>query len=274
MRDRHGSVAVALALALAAGGCDSGGGDDGGGAAAGGGAGDSRPRFEDYIRGDRYPRLIIEVDRVEGSTPRQAALRQVTTGLAGILDKPSGIEATLDGTLAPAGADHAWTIDELRALADESFDLEVPDDTIKMHVMYVDGHSDRDTADGQVLGLAWDHTHVALFQQTIESTCARLGGPLAPLVRDRLCEEAELAILTHEVGHLLGLVDAGLPMVEDHVDPDHAGHDRNERCVMYWAYEGSPLVERIRDRLLAGRDERMGFDAACLADIAAVRDAP
>jgi hypothetical protein len=227
-----------------------------------------RPRFLDYIRGDRYPRLVIELDEVPGATPNAAALDRLTARLSELLDKPGGVVVERDGDLPAAGADHAWTFDELNTLADRTFDREVPADTIKMHVLYVDGHDAEDREGQSVLGKAWRHTHLVMFPQSIAAACSRAA---LPLFRARVCEEAELAILTHEVGHLLGLVDNGVPMTTDHADPDHVGHDRNEHCVMYWAYEGTSGLSALADAIGGGNDDGPAFDQACLDDLAAVR---
>jgi hypothetical protein len=41
---------------------------------------------------------------------------------------------------------------------------------------------------------------------------------------------------------------------------------------MYFAYQGEALVDRFAEDLLGGGDTDLGFDDACLADIAAVRE--
>jgi hypothetical protein len=174
-----------------------------------------------------------------------------------------------DGTISSRGADHAWTFGELQQLADEQNDLVLAGDAIAIHIMFVDGHSADDSDSGKVLGLAWSNRHLVMFKQTIEVLCA--ADSIPPLLRDRLCAGAELSIWTHEVGHVIGLVDNGLPMVADHKDGDHGAHDQSDDCVMYWAYEGDAVIGKLRDRIAGGGADSLGFDDACLADIAAVR---
>ena len=262
-----------VAVAVAVVGCGDSGddGDEGTGGATGSNApGESRP--VDLIRGDAYPRLVIELDAVAGEALRSGVADRLTQELAALLDKPDGIEVITHGTLASPGADHAWTFSELDTLARDNFDLEVPAGTIKIHVMLVDGRSDQDDETGQVLGLAWSNTHLTIFSDTLGSACnAQSGAPIAAAIVDRLCAESERAILFHELGHVLGLVDNGLEMVHGHKDPDHGAHSDNDACLMYWAYEGPRIVDMIRTRLLAGDQTSIGFDEACLADIAAVR---
>lgn len=235
----------------------------------GGGAVTPRPRFHDYIRGDRHTRLVLEVDSVAGFEPRTSTQDAVRAQLVPLLDKPGGISVTRDGTIASRGADHAWTFAELDALAKETFDLQVEADTTKMHVLFVDGHSADDTSGGKILGLAWAHTHLVIFKKTIEDMC-RSG--ISAALSERLCANAEHGVWIHEIGHLLGLVANGLPMVHDHKDPDHGAHDRSQDCVMYWAYDSGTLVDDLRSRLLGGNDAQLDFDAACRDDVAALRN--
>jgi hypothetical protein len=233
--------------------------------------GGSHPsRIERYIRSDTHPRLVIEVDTVPGFEPYANTAPRIEGGLAGILDKPDGVELVLDGTIDSRGEDHTWTRGELRDLANDTFDLVVDEGTAKMHVMFVDGHDEHDSDEGRILGLAWDHRHIVIYKRTLQSLCSGI----IPGLQQSLCENAEVSVLTHEVGHLLGLVDMGLPMVEDHKDEEHGPHSANEDCVMYWAYAGEQVVDVIGSRLMDDDDEALGFDQACLDDIAALRNAP
>jgi hypothetical protein len=220
-----------------------------------------------YIRSDVYPRLVLEVDAVPGFEPRASSRDQLENRLEQLLDKPAGVFATMDKQIASRGSGHAWTFDELDQLAAQTFDLAVPGDTARMHVLFLDGHYDSGSGGGTVLGLAWGQQNIAVFRQTLDQNCS--GG--LPLSGDALCADAELAIWMHEVGHLLGLVDNGLPMVENHEDGGHPGHDVSQDCVMYWAYEGDALLGKLSDQLLGTGNTSLDFCPHCLADIAAVR---
>ena len=235
------------------------------------GGGDDLPAATDpygplaYVRGDIFTKLVLEVDSVAGFEPRTSVESALTSGLEAILDKPDGVTAVRDGTLASRGADHAWTLDELDDLADDSATLAVDNDTAKMHILFVDGHYAEDTSAGKILGVAWGRKNLVMFKQTLEEVCA--SAPL--IVRERVCASAELGVWTHETGHLLGLVDNGLEMVTDHRDPDsdHGRHDASDDCIMFWSYNGGEIVDLFMDE-----EQDLGFDAACLADIAALRD--
>lgn len=255
-------------------GIGGGGGSGGGGDAAGDGGSRDAPmatsRVEDLVRGDVYSHLVLEVDYVDGFAPRPQVVSDIGDDFTAILDKPDGVEAVLDHTVESRGSDHAWTGQEIVALSKQEQDLPLDDVTTSVHVLFVDGHSADDTGGSVILGVAYGNDRLVIFEQTIENTCR--SGLVPPTLTESLCASAELAIWTHELGHVIGLVDNGLPVVEDHRDPDHGAHDSSDQCVMYWAYDGGSLVDSLASDLIGGNSDKMSFDAACLADVAALRD--
>ncbi|MET0400847.1 MAG: hypothetical protein ABW123_00535, partial [Cystobacter sp.] len=269
-----------LSAALVLGGCEREPSPGDGGSADGGsgpvvppgepipdaGSSVGAPRFEHYIRREPYPRMVLEVDGWGGYTPTDSVAQKLRRGLLGLLDKES-IEVRVDEAFPGKGADYAWSDAELFRLAEQTGTLEVPVGTIKLHVLLVDGHSARDTQQGKILGLAFPWTHLVLFRQTMDTVCGK-GSPLNP------CAKVELGVWAHEVGHQLGLVDNGLTMSHPHRDPDanHGRHDSSDKCVMYWAYESSSGLEGLLG--LLGEQESLGFDAACRADLDAVKTRP
>lgn len=274
---RPSATSCLLAVLLACGGDagDGGGGDPGAGAADGSttvsdGAPSNLTRPQAYARPAPYSRLVLELDAVPGTEPRARSSDAVVATLDELLDKPGGIEVVRDADIASRGADHAWTNQELFELAEETFDLAAGADTVKIHVLTVDGHSARDDeGPGVILGIAWSNRHLVLFHDTIEDVC---DGGLGPTLGAELCAAAEESIWTHELGHVIGLVNTGAPMVEDHEDPDHRGHDHDDGCVMYWAYEGAGLIDVLAERVVGGNSAALEFDDACRADIAALQD--
>jgi hypothetical protein len=226
-------------------------------------------RVRDAIRSDAYTRLVFEVDVVEGMAPRDGVEAQIEALFADVLDKPGGIEAVRDDVLDPRGSDHAWSYAELQELAGDTFDLDTDAQTTSFHTLWVDGHSDRDGDGGRILGLQFGR-HIVLFKETIEDVCT--GAATLPTQEPQVCRATERAIWIHEIGHAIGLVDNGLPMAADHKDPDRGAHSDNDDCIMYWAYQGGSLGDRVFESLF-GDQPTLGFDEYCLADIAAVRDA-
>lgn len=257
--------------------CEDGDGSDSADDASSDGGGSSTgpteedPRWLQIIRAEPYPRLVIEVDYVEGRQPRQAVADEIEATFATLLDKPLGIDVVVHQPIASLGADHAWTVQERIDLADATNDLPVGGDTIKIHALFLDGHAEEDdTMDGVILGAAWAFENIVMFRDTLDAGCE---GVVVGPVLEQLCADAEFLIWQHEIGHVIGLVDGGLPMVDDHLDPDPAAgrHDVSHDCVMYREYEGTDAIDAAFDRIVMG-GPAIEFDAACLADIAAARD--
>ncbi len=96
--------------------------------------------------------------------------------------------------------------------------------------------------------------------QKVMVVAALVAGGLAACSGAAAIEEA---VVTHEAGHLLGLVD--LYLGTGRGDPEHPGHSRNAQSVMYWAVE-SNLVAHV----LSGGPPHE-FDGDDLADLAAIR---
>ena len=72
----------------------------------------------------------------------------------------------------------------------------------------------------------------------------------------------EQATVVHEVGHAIGLVNNGVPMVIDHEDRAHPHHTTNENCVMYWAVESSNnILTFLTDIITGGQLELFGTES-------------
>jgi hypothetical protein len=213
----------------------------------------------DFLRAAPYRKVIVEVDKMTGTTPRQPALDKLVAIFQDLALKPDGVTVQIDDTLPALG--HPATIDEIRAIEDGARDQFSLGDTIVFYVLYLADGAATDTSQLKTLGLAHRASSVVIFQKTIDDLSGGIAQPSSEVV--------ESAVLGHELGHILGLVNVGTPMVQPHEDTSHPAHDVNQSCLMYWANNSSQLVAN----LLAG-GVVADFDANCRADIAAVRDAP
>ncbi len=228
---------------------------------------DSLSLPERYISSRSDTRLVFEIDSVPGMQPRAQSEQDLIARFSALLDKPDGIEIRHDDSLESRGEDYVWTDDELFALAPDVFDDDEPSGTVTIHVMFLDGSYASDSG-GTVLGVAWRNRHIAMFTQTIDRSCSQV--PLLGGLSDEACRASEYGVWSHEVGHVLGLVNAGLPMQTDHEDAEHPKHDAQQGCLMYWAYDGPSFVDTTITRLGAGQQE-IDFCEPSLDDIRAVR---
>ncbi len=214
----------------------------------------------DYLRGDRASSLTVEVDYVAGTEITSEAQAHFVARLGTVLDKPGGVTVQLDEVI-PSHADTPWELEELRTLAAERQTLDGGADGTVLHLMFVDG---RFTIRG-VLGAALSATSIVIFRETIDQVCD--SPSVLPLQRASVCGAIEATVLLHETGHVIGLVNRGLPMVEDHEDPERRGHEATEGCLMYFALEDAG--DFALDGFLGGDPEPIDFCAGSMADIQA-----
>jgi hypothetical protein len=183
----------------------------------------------DLVSSDRYTSWVIEVDAVAGMTPAQSSLDLLRSRLVEVVDKPGGVRLQTSDTLPARGG--VWTSRDVVDLARSSADLQSRDGTVVTHLLFLDGRFEQ----ANVLGVAIGHDTIAIFSQVIRDNCTTFNGCLSGP------ESVFRAVLVHEFGHAMGLVNNGIPMVRNHEDPEHKGHSANCASVMYWAVETTSI---------------------------------
>jgi hypothetical protein len=227
----------------------------------------------DLLTPARYAAIRIEIDAVAGKGPDPQALDLVRDQLAGLLDggqitKPVGIEIVLDETTIPAlgTSQQVHTFEELDALLRAHAGPAADGTTAVIHAIYADGAYEDDDGSSRVLGFAYGGGSLVMLADNIADGCADLSG----LLSEQTCELAEATVFAHELGHLWGLVDNGLPMVTPHQDDAHGNHDTNPDCLMYWSVERTEVFDAIGAALLGGDEAVKPLDGNCLADMSAL----
>lgn len=191
------------------------------------------------------PRLVLELLQQSGADPYTPAIDRLVTTLGDVSGKP----VSRPGSVRLASSDTSHTAAEIRALADAHGARQSGGQAV-VHLLYLNGEF---ADNANVLGVAVRGDVIALFPDVIATAAT-------PLVPARTIEDA---VVMHEAGHLLGLVDLVVDTGRD--DPEHPGHSRNRGSVMYWAVESSLVAT-----LLDGPPPR-DFDAADRRDLAAIR---
>lgn len=198
---------------------------------------DAGPR--DYVSNAKYDKWVIELDITEGKTVPSSALSLLQTRLNEVANKPGGIVVTRDDTLPKRGG--TWSQDDLLKTHERTFDGKTGGDTVYLHLMVVDGTYE----DSNVLGVTYSRATssgkvvstgpIVLFADRINSVCNVLCVTFGS-------NEIWQAVLVHEFGHAMGLVDNGAPMQRNHEDPEHPGHSNNQASVMYYAVETTSIA--------------------------------
>lgn len=150
-----------------------------------------------------------------------------------------------------------WTAAEIIDLARSIWNPLPSHFTKEFFVMFINGYLDSDgTASTQVLGVSVvDRPVIAVFKDVVLAS----GSSSAVLMF------VEQATLVHEFGHVMGLVDNGVPMVTDHLDREHPRHCTNEDCVMYWQNEGASDLQAFVQQMMLTNSPVM-YGQECLDD--------
>lgn len=194
------------------------------------------------------PKLVIETD-VVGSSPFDGTLDHLVAKLREVADKPGGIRV-LPVQRLPAGRT-TWQPNDLATFESRYRETAHTADTMSIYILFVSGDPRYGGGGGTLLGHAYTASAVVLYSDNIR-------GDLPPLLG---ADDLERAVLVHEVGHLLALVNQTYKSPRDHEDPEHPGHSGNEDSIMYWALEFGDAVAALAGNLPTD------FDADDLADL-------
>jgi hypothetical protein len=175
---------------------------------------------------------VLEIDVQSGVMVDSAAVDHLVDELSRYVDKPDGI--VLAGGNNFTSQKDAWTVEELRDAMAINRSTFSDDTQVSVHVLYVRGGHVADGQTTQAIGLAYSASTIALFPERWAGFGSVLGSGRA----------VERAVLVHELGHLLGLVNLTHTSPHDREDPEHPGHSTNRGSVMHYAIE-STLIGQV-----------------------------
>lgn len=205
---------------------------------------------EDFLREDHFAELIVEIQYMPGYRPTDIALDELRVFLENHLNKTIIIP---DPEEIPSGEREQYSANEIRDLEEEYRQHYSAGNSLASYNLFVDGEFDTQN----VLGIAYYNTSNAYFGKTIHDV-----SDSPPLNPPR--EKIEGTVLRHEYGHLLGLVDNGTDMQEEH--QENGAHCSEEECVMYATVNTADFFANLFD------DTIPDLDDFCLSDIQAVQN--
>ena len=195
-------------------------------------------------------RLVIEIAYVAGRRPSQQAVDHLRTILERETSKPDGVIPTFGAELPVTRS--SYSLNNLLALEQRYRRLHSNGEVATIWIAALNG----DYAGGSgTLGLAFTATAFALFEDQIQQAANVFVS----------ADSIERSVITHEMGHLLGLVNIGYRSHYDHEDPQHPHHSKYQTSVMYWAIEDTSIAT-----ILSGGPPD-DFDQYDRADLALLR---
>lgn len=205
---------------------------------------------KDFILDQRYTSLHIEIDYVIGHAPSQESITALKSFLVQTLNKPEGIIIDLDDEISPLTT--TYTPSNLLFLEEQNRDIFTEGRTIAAYFIILNGK----LGDSKAGGSNYYNTSAVLFPEQLK------------FVSDTL-ENATLNDLVsvsfiHEFGHMIGLVDLGTPMVQDHSYFNVPGHCSIESCILW------PVINENTVNSYLENPDTFGLGEFCLQDLRAI----
>lgn len=189
-----------------------------------------------YLQDGVYKELQVSLFYMDGFRPKAEAVDSFQAFLEQYLRKPEGIEVVTEKI--PAHGEESYSVAEIEeVLSERRTGSMAGTDRIFAYFLIVDGRFSGDDGGSSTLGIAYNANSMALFGETVHEYSDEATEP----ERWKL----EATVLHHEFGHILGLVDNGTPMVNDHRDGGNGHHCDESDCLMYHTVETSDVVSMI-----------------------------
>lgn len=219
--------------------------------------------------GPNVTNVDIEVDYADGAAPYVGAAGQYKdvwnffrTNTNAVFDGqkdisfPNTLEGMekLDDVTAPA-----FTKSDVLAVAKAHRQGASATDTASFYVVFLNGHFKDDAGNVQpdVTSTAIaDKGVIAIFKPAI-ATFENPKSAIAQLV--------EQSALLHQIGHVVGFVNNGVPLNSEHHDAANGAHCTNQACIMNVAFEGAEATANFVAKSFSAPDPVI-FGQECLSD--------
>ncbi len=213
----------------------------------------------DLLANANFDELVIQIAYVEGYRPSDLALADLKDF---ILMRTYKEAVNFVFLPVPSPGEEALTLQEIVNLENENRTLYNNGRTLAVYIYFADAPSSKDKPDANIftLGAVYRNTSMVLHESTIRSVVGA-EGPAA----------VEAAILTHEFGHLFGLVDQGAPEISPHEDRYAANHCLEPGCLMQASLEAATgLQKAIAARAAKNLTAVPDMGPECIRDLQAI----
>ncbi|MBK5192031.1 MAG: hypothetical protein JJE07_02265 [Flavobacteriaceae bacterium] len=191
----------------------------------------------ELVSDEKFTSLKIEVVYVTGFQPTQTTLDNLKTFLEIRTHKPDGILIT---TRAVASSNKApFNINEIAQIEADERTAYNAGDEIAVFIYFADGSNENDTDTKTVLGTSFRNTSIVIYGKTIQS--------IANHTNNLERSTVESTVVSHEFGHLFGLVNMGTPMQTNHEDAESNGHCSVTNCLMAASFQFGGSMMNVFD---------------------------
>ena len=207
----------------------------------------------DILNGKKYKAINLEICYVLKHQLPDSVITDAVNFLNRYCYKPGGIYVSQVQLPQQGGGltvDNLITIEKIYRTKYEKTGIDGVD-TLGLFVLVTDG----DYVEKNVLGIAYKNTSVAIFDGIITAHADTFTHPTRSSVLS--------AVMKHEMGHLLGLVNSGSEMQVGHQDAGHGKHCNNELCMMHYKVQTTDVVAMLNGGYIPA------LDANCEADLRA-----
>lgn len=205
-----------------------------------------------FLSAAAYSKLVVEVQYVTGFQPNATALTRLQAFLEKHLNKPGGITLVQKEIASPGKT--KYTLDDIVNIEKASRTQNTSGQLLTAYIVFVDGEYSGNEGNSKVLGVAYYPSSMVIFAKSIDDFSGDIGQPATLSL--------QAVVLTHEFGHVMGLVNNGTQMTVPHQDVPNGRHCVNENCLMYYEAETNRITGRMGSLIPQ-------LDSACVADIRA-----
>ena len=202
----------------------------------------------EFLKSDSYPKLYVEIDYVKGFKPSNKSIDRLKSFLEAVINKPKGIIIDINDEISSPLITYRGR--NFVSIEENNRDVYTNGSTISAYLQILNGKIYQSNSAGSNCY----NTSAAIMAEQIQTVSDTL---------DNVNFDSAFSyVLIHEVGHMLGLVDIGTPMVMNHSFNNLAGHCSNESCIM-WPDLKSQAITFFED------DAHLGLGNFCQQDLLA-----
>tara|TARA_R110002049_G_scaffold33535_13_gene110441 strand:- start:9867 stop:10667 length:801 start_codon:yes stop_codon:yes gene_type:complete len=219
----------------------------------------------DILSNANYDAMIFEIAYVKNYKPNTESIANFIRFIKSTTFKDD-ISVVYKELSSPN--ETSLSLKKIASLETENRTIYTQGKTLSIYIYFADAPSENDEEDSNAvtLGAVYRNTSMIIYEATIKKLTAK-----SFLITDATVEEATL---NHEMSHLMGLVNLGSEMVNNHEglttddDENEVGnsHCTTENCLMSTELEFGGGMKKM---LIASKNSVPTLDTECLADLKA-----